>query len=115
MSSSTLRIVAAGTLGLLILSAAAAPSLAADADAAKKSLEKLGKKIGKAGREVGDEIADAAKKVLYKGKKVSAPLLKKTQGATRDFWAELIKGKDRTISELREENKRLRRKLKEAE
>ena len=76
-----------------------------------RELKQLGKKVGEAGKEAGLEIAGAAKHVFYKGKKVSAPLLRDVQRSTREFWGEVIEGKDRTIEQLRRENAELERKL----
>jgi len=99
------------------------PARAADGQSdTKKSLKKFGnkmkdfgKKVGEAGKEAGEEIAEAARKVFYKGKKVSQPLLEKTQRATKEFWHDLIRAKEKTAGELREENERLRRELEEDE
>ena len=116
------RIPIASTVVLLVVVCLLAPVL----DAAEKSkagglkevgqdLEKLGRRIGAAGREAGLEIAGAAKHVFYKGKKVSAPLLRDVQRSTREFWGEVIEGKDRTIEELRRENRKLKRELGDEE
>lgn len=92
---------------------------AGDGDAKKslkklgKNLKKLGKKVGEKGKEAGEEIADAARKVFYKGKKVSAPLLKKTQSATQKFWNDLIRQRKKTARDLEKENKKLRKQLEE--
>ena len=80
-----------------------------------QKLEKLGRDVGEAGREAGLEIAGAAKQVFYKGKKVSAPLLRDVQRSTREFWGQVIAGKDRTIAQLRRDNDELRRQLGEHE
>lgn len=123
MKLRSVRSLAAVFLVLLCAGALALPPVfAGGEDDAKKSVKKLGskmkelgKKIGEAGKEAGEEAADAAKKVWYKGKKVSAPLLKRTQRATRDFWEVVLRGKDDTIRELRKENEHLRRKLEKSE
>ena len=78
-----------------------------------KNLKKLGEKVGEASKEAGQDIADAAKKVFYKGKKVSAPLLKKTQSATKEFWNDLIKQRKKAARELEKENRKLRKELEE--
>ena len=80
-----------------------------------RELKELGKKVGEAGKEAGLEIAGAAKHVFYKGKKVSAPLLRDVQRSTREFWGEVIEGKDKTIEKLRRENEELKRRLGDAE
>ena len=114
------RTIAAAVVSLIV-----ALSLAPFLHAAEKNkqglkqvgqdLKQLGKKVGEAGKEAGLEIAGAAKHVFYKGKKVSAPLLRDVQRSTREFWAEVIEGKDRTIEKLRRENAELERKLGERE
>ena len=76
-----------------------------------EGFKKLGKTVGEVGKEVGQEVARGAKKIWYKGKKVSAPLLRDVQRATREFWSDLIAGKDRTIEQLRDENARLKGQL----
>jgi hypothetical protein len=80
---------------------------------AGEGLKKLGKKVGDAGKEAGGEIADTSKKIWFKGKKVSARLLRQAQGATRGFWNDLIEGKDKTIRALHKENEDLKRQLAE--
>lgn len=119
------RSLSAVLLSIALLAAGAflgaAPAAAADGGSdTKKSFKKFGekmkdfgKKVGEAGKEAGEEIAEAAKKVFYKGKRVSEPLLHKTQKATKDFWDEVIRGKERTAGELREENERLKREMEE--
>lgn len=76
-----------------------------------QGFKKLGRKIGEAGKDAGLEIADAAKKVFYKGKKVSAPLLRDVQHSTREFWGKVIGAKDKTIDKLRQENEEMKRQL----
>jgi len=78
-------------------------------------MKQLGRKIGHAGKEVGREVADGARKVWYKGLRVSEPLLKDVQKQTRRYWAEMIAGKERTLRELERENKQLRKRLAEKE
>ena len=101
-------------IGLTPLPAAAA---AGDAKSSLKEagegVKDLGRKVGEAGKEVGREVAGVAKQVWYKGKKVSAPLLRDVQKVTRKFWQGVIEGKDRTIEKLREENEKLKQKLAE--
>ena len=109
----------AGAVLVLLFAILPGPSL--DAEESKKGgikqvgrdLEKLGRKVGEAGKEAGLEIADAAKSVFYKGKRASAPLLRDVQRSTREFWSEVVAGKDRTIEKLRKENGELKRKLQE--
>ena len=116
MDRSKRRIVAGAAL-LLLLALPLAPAL--DAAEPKKGglgevgqeFKKLGRKVGEAGKEAGREIAGAAKQVFYKGKKVSAPLLRDVQHSTREFWGKVIAGKDRTIEQLRQENDGLKRQL----
>jgi hypothetical protein len=118
-----IRLRAALFTFLLVLAASLSAGPAyADGEKAKEPLQKvgegmkrLGKKVGEAGKEAGREVAEAARKVWYKGKQVSKPLLESTQRATREFWQDLLRGKEKTIAELREENRRLRRKLEEVE
>lgn len=102
----------------ILVSTALPPAAAEDKGDLGKSvkkvgegMKKLGRKIGNAGKEAGEEIAEASKKVWFKGKKVSARLLKRTQSATRSWWEEVLEGKDRTLRDLRRENKRLKREL----
>lgn len=102
-------------LALLLCGAVLPPALAGD-DRGKevaKDLREVGKTIGEAGKDVGLEIADAAKKVWYKGKKVSRPLLEDVRAAARDVWGRVIDGKNKTVARLREENEELRRRLAE--
>ncbi len=110
-------VIVAGGVLLLLFTFPLAPSL----DAAEQEkggfkdvgqeFEKLGRTVGKAGKKAGLEIAEAAKQVFYKGKKVSAPLLRDVQHSTREFWADVVAGKDRTIEGLRRENAELKRQL----
>ena len=109
--------IAAGAV-LLVLFATLEPSLEA-AERRKGGLgevgqefKKLGRNVGQAGKEAGREIAGAAKQVFYKGKKVSAPLLRDVQHSTREFWARVVAGKDKTIEELRQENDELKMRLR---
>jgi len=112
-------------IGLLFLAAALAPLtppvLAGQSDTKEsfkklgRKMKELGEKVGEAGKEAGEEIAEVAKKVFYKGKKVSEPLLKKTQKATRDFWDDVISGKNKAAEELQDENEKLKRELEEEE
>ena len=78
-----------------------------------KGFKEFGKKVGEAGRQVGLEVADAAKKVWYKGKQVSKPKLEQVQERTRGFWAKVIEGKDRSVEELCRENADLKKRLAE--
>lgn len=80
-----------------------------------KEFKEFGKKVGEAGKEAGLEVADVAKKVWYKSWQVSKPKLDQVDKATRDFWREVIKGKDRTLDELRRENAELKHRLSEKE
>jgi hypothetical protein len=80
-----------------------------------ESLKSFGRKVGEKSAEVGREVAGAAKKIWYKGKRVSKPLLDDVQRSTRQFWQKVIDGKDRTIEQLREENERLEDQAGEAE
>ena len=116
------RRLLAGAVVLLIIGCPFAPSLHATDKNPKgglkqvgQDLKKLGQKIGDAGKEAGLEIAGAAKQVFYKGKKVSAPLLRDVQRSTREFWGEVIESKDKTIEKLRRENEELKRRLGDAE
>jgi hypothetical protein len=108
----------AGAVVLLLAAVQLAPSLEATEKSKKgglkqvgRELKELGQKVGEAGKQAGLEIADAAKHVFYKGKKVSAPLLRDVQRSTREFWGEVIEGKDKTIDKLRRENQELKRRL----
>ena len=110
------RRLLAGAVVLLIVGFPLAPPVHSTDQKGKlkevgQDLKKLGQKIGEAGKEAGLEIADAAKQVFYKGKKVSAPLLRDVQRSTREFWGEVIEGKDKTIEKLRRENQKLKRQL----
>jgi len=116
------KLLSVALLCLALLAPALPPAFAGDGSGSdtKKSFKKLGEKmkkfgkeVGEAGKEAGQEIADAAKKVFYKGKKVSEPLLRETQKATKDFWGDVIRGKEKTADELREENEKLKRELEE--
>lgn len=78
-----------------------------------KDFKEFGKKVGEAGKEAGLEVADVAKKVWYKSWKVSKPKLERVDKATRDFWREVIEGKDRTLDELLRENTELKHRLSE--
>jgi hypothetical protein len=78
-----------------------------------KEFKDFGKKAGEAGKEAGLEVAEVAKKIWYKSWKVSKPKLDQVQEATREFWRQVIEGKDRTVDELRRENTQLRRRLAE--
>jgi hypothetical protein len=71
--------------------------------------------VGEAGKQVGLEVADAAKKVWYKGKQVSKPKLEQVQEKTREFWGKVIAGKDRTLEELQRENGELKKRTSEEE
>lgn len=114
-----LRIAAAiAAAALAACLAAAPPAAGAEKDDLKKGLKeageafkRLGKKVGEGGKEAGKEIAEAAKKVWYKGKRVSQPLLKDVQRATREFWEKAVATKDRAIEDLRDDNARMRREL----
>ena len=74
-----------------------------------RGFKDLGRKIGDAGRQVGHEVAEAARKVWYKGRQVSEPKLEQVQERTREFWSKVIEGKDRTLEQLRRENAELKR------
>jgi hypothetical protein len=80
---------------------------------AGEGFKTLGKKIGGKSAEAGHEIAGAAKRIWYRGKQVSAPLLHDVQRATRKFWDETIRGKDSRIDSLRDENEKLKKDLEE--
>jgi len=82
-----------------------------DLEKVGRELKKVGRQVGDAGKEVGREIAGAAKQAFYKGKKVSAPLLRDVQRSTREYWARIISEKDKTIEKLRRENEKLKRRL----
>jgi len=93
--------------------AAGAVMTARDAGDVGKGFKDLGRKIGAAGKQVGLEVADAAKRVWYKGKQVSKPKLDQVQEKTREFWSHVIEGKDRTLEELRRENDELKHRAAE--
>ena len=110
--------ILASPVPLSTLSGLAAPARAADSapdglKGAGEGLKKFGRKVGEAGKEAGHEIAEGAKRIFYKGKKVSAPLLHDVQRATRSYWAKVMGDKDRTIEDLRKENEDLRDRLDE--
>ena len=96
----------------LLLLLCAAPPLAADGDL-KQDFKKFGREVGSAGREIGHTVADLAKKVWYKGKKVSKPLLEDVQDATEKFWKKTLETTDKALESARDENRELKRKLKE--
>jgi len=91
------------------------PASRADDGKLKQSLKLFGKKVGEKSAEAGHAIAGVAKRIWYKGKQVSAPLLHDVQRSTRRFWDERIRGKDRTIDSLRGENEKLKKDLDEEE
>src|SRR5216684_1769381 len=108
MPPSPIRSVVANLLLFLALALVLSPASVAPARAddgkikqgfkdAGAGFKSIGKKVGEKGAEAGHEIAGVAKKIWYKGKKVSAPLLHDVQQATRRFWDDVIRGKDRTI------------------
>jgi hypothetical protein len=120
MDHSKSAIVAGGVILLLLALPLASPLDATEQkkgglEDAGRAIGKLGRKIGRAGKEAGLEIAGAAKHVFYKGKKVSAPLLRDVQHSTREFWADVVAGKDTTIKGLRRENHELKRQLQDGE
>ena len=78
-----------------------------------KEMKEFGKKVGKAGKEAGLQIADAAKKVWYKSWQVAEPKLEQVGNATRDYWGQVLKGKDIVLEELRRENAELKKRLAE--
>ena len=96
------------TLSILF---AAAPAVRAEDGKVSSGLKSFGKKVGEKSVEAGHAIAGVAKKVWYKGKQVSAPLLHDVQRATRKFWDETIRGKDRSIEALKDENEKLKGQL----
>jgi hypothetical protein len=120
MDHSKSAIVAGGVLLLLLALPLTSPCDATErkkgglADASRE-IGKLGREIGRAGKDAGLEIAGAAKHVFYKGRKVSAPLLRDVQHSTREFWADVVAGKDRTIEGLRRKNHELQRRLRDEE
>jgi hypothetical protein len=114
-AGSSRTLVTGALLVLVFVSLLPAPLQAEDQKGGIKQmgrdLGKFGRKVGDAGKEAGLEIAGAAKSVFYKGKRASAPLLRDVQRSTREFWAKVIAGKDRTIERLRKENAELKRQL----
>ena len=82
---------------------------------AGEGMKSFGKKVGQAGKEAGGEIAEASKKIWFKGKQVSAKLLRQTQDATRKWWRESIEKKDDSLRDLRKENAKLKRELADKE
>ena len=119
MSRSATRVFPAFPLVILcaVLSFMTTTPAAGDAGSSLKDagegLKKFGRKVGEGGKEVGHEIAGVARRVWYKGKRVSQPLLRDVQKATRKFWDKVIEGKDRSIEALKDENAKMRRKLDE--
>jgi hypothetical protein len=120
VSRGAIRIFHALALALLcavVTLPTTSPTTAGDAGSSFKDagegLKKFGRKVGEGGKEAGHAIADAAKKIWYKGKRVSQPLLRDVQKATRKFWDKVIEGKDKSIEALKSENASLRGKLGE--
>lgn len=113
-----------GTLILAIVLALVSPGVATASASDKtgesikgmgKEMKEFGRKVGKAGKEAGLSIADAARKVWYKSWRVSGPKLDQIQKTTQGYWAQVLKAKDLTLSELRRENAELKRRLAERE
>ena len=101
------------TLFLLCPPLVPVTSSRADDGKVKESIKSFGKKVGEKSAEAGHEIAGVAKKIWYKGKQVSAPLLHDVQRSTRRFWDETIRGKDKSIDSLRGENEKMKKDLDE--
>jgi|SRR6266850_8113061 len=119
MPRTAIRTLIAILLPLALTLPAVAPARADDGKIkqgfkdAGEGIKSLGKKIGEKSAEAGHEIAGVAKRIWYKGKKVSAPLLHDVQRSTRRFWDDVIKGKDKTIDGLKDENERMKKDLDE--
>ncbi|MBI3451214.1 MAG: hypothetical protein HY049_20155 [Acidobacteria bacterium] len=96
---------------LSLLLACAAPAVRAEDGKVTSGIKSFGKKVGEKSVEAGHAIAGIAKKIWYKGKQVSAPLLHDVQRSTRKFWDETIKGKDKSIDALKDENGKLKGQL----
>ncbi|HZE89128.1 MAG TPA: hypothetical protein VE404_06245 [Verrucomicrobiae bacterium] len=100
---------------LSLLFAVATPGVRAEDGKVTSGIKSFGKKVGEKGAEAGHAIAGVAKKIWYKGKQVSAPLLHDVQRATRKFWDETVKGKDTSIDALKDENQKMKDQLEKGD